>query len=417
MIVILGAGPAGIGAALSLGPDAVVLERARDAAGLAGTIPFEGAIFDTGGHSFHTPHAGVRDLVFGALDMFEQTRQARCWHGGRLIDYPFQAHVDQIADPAIAAECARGLAAPGDGATPPHFEAYLTRRFGDGVARHFLLPYNRKLWGADLSRLAVGWTAERIAAPAATRDGAGNGRRQPLGKDTVVAYPAQGGFGEIFLALARRIPHLRFDRQIAWIDPIRRALKTVRGETLEWHRLVSTLALPDLASLLTTRPAWLLPELRRLEAIALALVMVVVDGPVGTPVQRVYSADVNCPAHKLVINHNSSPALRARPRHGIQAEVSLAGGEPADLEARVVASLAEIGLIRDPGGVHAIHVVRIPRGYPVPTHDRDAIVGRASAWLEAHGIHTAGRFGEWAYINSDEALHRGLTLGRRLRGE
>jgi len=414
--VILGAGPAGIGAALALGADAVVLERAREAAGLSGTIPFEGAVFDAGGHSFHTPHPEVRDLVFGALGMFEQTRQARCWYGGRLIDYPFQAHVDQIVDPAIAAECARGLAGAADGSTAPHFEAYLTRRFGDGVARHFLLPYNRKLWGADLSRLGVGWTAERIAAPAAGGEAPANGRRQPLRKDTVVAYPADGGFGEIFTALARRIPALRFGQTIDWIDPVHRELKTRDGGTLRWDRLVSTLALPDLAGLLTARPAWLLPELQRLEAIGLALVMAVVGHPVDTAVQRVYCADVDCPAHKLVINHNSSPALRARPRHGIQAEVSLAGGgPPADLEARVVASLAKIGLIREARDVIATRVMRIARGYPVPTHDRDAIVARAAAWLEAHGIHSVGRFGEWAYINSDEALHRGLTLGRRLR--
>ena len=52
----------------------------------------------------------------------------------------------------------------------------------------------------------------------------------------------------------------------------------------------------------------------------------------------------------------------------------------------------------------------LPLGYPVPTHARPAIVARAKAWLGARGIHTLGRFGEWDYINADEALHRGLAL-------
>jgi hypothetical protein len=42
------------------------------------------------------------------------------------------------------------------------------------------------------------------------------------------------------------------------------------------------------------------------------------------------------------------------------------------------------------------------------------IVAEVKAWLEAHDIYTLGRFGEWAYINSDEALARGLALGSRL---
>ena len=41
--------------------------------------------------------------------------------------------------------------------------------------------------------------------------------------------------------------------------------------------------------------------------------------------------------------------------------------------------------------------------------------GQLQSWLAERGIFTIGRFGEWAYINSDESLHRGLALGKRLR--
>jgi hypothetical protein len=39
------------------------------------------------------------------------------------------------------------------------------------------------------------------------------------------------------------------------------------------------------------------------------------------------------------------------------------------------------------------------------------------AWMAARGIALAGRFAEWAYVNSDEALSRGLRLGQSLRGD
>jgi hypothetical protein len=51
----------------------------------------------------------------------------------------------------------------------------------------------------------------------------------------------------------------------------------------------------------------------------------------------------------------------------------------------------------------------------VPTRDREGIISRLKGWLEGVGITTVGRFAEWAYINSDEAMHRGWVTGSALR--
>jgi hypothetical protein len=140
--------------------------------------------------------------------------------------------------------------------------------------------------------------------------------------------------------------------------------------------------------------------------------MVALDGPLGTTRQRVYVADDTLPGHKIVLNANSSTWLASRPRSGIQVEVSGASvarvGADRVLE-RVVDGLVACGLVDDRRRIAASRVVTLPLGYPVPTHERPAIVARAKAWLGAHGIHTLGRFGEWDYVNADEALHRGLA--------
>src|SRR5437762_14098110 len=78
-ILISGAGPAGIGAGIALGDQAVVLDNCPDLGGLCRTIVLDGAVFDWGGHSFHTPHAAIRDLAFRSLEMSEQPREARCY--------------------------------------------------------------------------------------------------------------------------------------------------------------------------------------------------------------------------------------------------------------------------------------------------------------------------------------------------
>ena len=58
-VVVIGAGPAGIGAGLTLKGECTVLERTASIGGLAATEVIDGAVFDFGGHSFHTPHQKV----------------------------------------------------------------------------------------------------------------------------------------------------------------------------------------------------------------------------------------------------------------------------------------------------------------------------------------------------------------------
>jgi hypothetical protein len=64
--------------------------------------------------------------------------------------------------------------------------------------------------------------------------------------------------------------------------------------------------------------------------------------------------------------------------------------------------------------VRHLEVREVKFGYPIPTANRTEIVREVRDWLESVGIYSEGRFGEWAYINSDEALHRGMTRGRYL---
>ena len=83
-----------------------------------------------------------------------------------------------------------------------------------------------------------------------------------------------------------------------------------------------------------------------------------------------------------------------------------------DLDTWVVESLQEMKLIKGLAEVRMTKVINVKFAYPVPTFSRDAIITRIKTWLRERDIYTVGRFGEWAYINSDEAIHRGMVLGR-----
>jgi len=282
-------------------------------------------------------------------------------------------------------------------------------------------PYNRKLWGADLTRLGTDWVAERVAAPLG--DGecwlSKNGRRVPLPKDAVIAYPAKDGYGEIFQALTRKVADLRVGQCVTSINPQTSTLRTTTGETASWCRLISTLSLPALLRLIPNVPAEINSAVSALEALPITLVMSVLDGRLETLRQRIYCPDANIIGHKIVFSHNSSNWLRALPRHGIQVELSelspfSGNNNITALVNAVVAGLLRMGVIPSADYIRCTKVLRIPLGYPVQTHSRSKVVALAQDWLSEHRIYTVGRFGEWAYINSDEALYRGHCLGMKL---
>lgn len=254
--LILGAGPTGLAAAIALGPRALVLEARPELGGLTASVTLDGAVFDLGGHSFHTPHPEIRELVFGALPMFEQRRDARCYFDGDLIPYPFQKNFKGLRAAPVVAECEAGLASAGVAGGANNFQEFLERRFGAGIAKHYLLPLNRKQWGA-LDRLAVNWVSERVAAPKGEGEqfARTGGQRTPLQSDTLVAYPARGGFDEIARALARRVSNIRFGHKTTHIDPTRRELTTADGKTFSWRRLISTIPLPELVRITANVPA------------------------------------------------------------------------------------------------------------------------------------------------------------------
>ncbi len=421
--LIIGAGPAGLSLAYHLQGDTLILEKEDEVGGLCRSIEYGGGVFDIGGHSFHTPHPEVDALVRKLMgdDWFVQKRDARVFTHGVLIPYPFQKHFEQVPDPAVVEACRTGLAEAGNAATAEDFEEYIVRRFGHGIAEHFMLPYNRKLWARDLKGISCEWTSERVAAPKGATEhfDTRGGKRMPLQPDTFVGYPATGGYVEIYKRFVPYIPALELKQEVVAIDPIRRTATTATGEVFSWDRLVSTMPLPVLLHMIEGIPDDLVAAADRLEYMSLDLLLLLVGRRLPHAPQRIYVADPDVPPHKIAFNHHSSDDLRARPVHAIMAEISYSPNKPlaeADrLERDTIAFLVSLGILDSPRDVIWTHHLDVHYAYPVYTHDRPAILRRIKDELRRLGIFTLGRFGEWEYVNSDRCIKMGMDLAAELR--
>ncbi len=422
--LILGAGPSGIAAALVLGDSAKIIDKNNFIGGQSASLQIGEAVFDIGGHSFHTPHPFVRDLVYNSLDMFEQKRNAYCFADNTLIPYPFQKHFRKLNNNQIVTECANGLdAISGKNLPiPENFKEFIVQRFGEGISKHFMLPYNEKLWARDLTKLDAHWVGERVAAPEGIKEkfDLTGGKRKPLQDDTKVAYPAKGGFGEIYKALAKKIKNIELGVEVIAIDSKSKIVYTKDNKQLEYDNLISTIPLNELYNLLQYKNDTITKEVNKLDYMSLKSIMVAVNHPVDTEIQRIYSADDDNPAHKTAINHNSSDWLRQRKHHGIMGEVAYSDFKDMkrnDLTAWFLDGLIKTNIIKTLDEVLDTKIVDIKYAYPVPLHNRLEIVEMSKNHLREMDIHSVGRFGEWAYINSDEAMARGMILGEQIAGK
>lgn len=422
--LIVGGGPSGLSVAYALQGDTTVLEKESDVGGLCRSIEHDGGVFDIGGHSFHTPHPEVRALVEEFVDggLYYQTRDARVYSHGTLIPYPFQRHFDQLPDPNVVKKCAEGLNAvqPGAAASAKDFEEYITLKFGAGIAEAFMLPYNRKLWARDIRQISCEWTSERVAAPKGESENFDirGGKRKPLQPDTLVGYPRKGGYAEIYRSFVPHVPAVEVNSEIVHIDRTRRTAVTRDGRRYRWEFLVSTIPLPILVRLIEGVPVQIVRMADRLEYMSLRVELLLAGRRLETPIQRIYCADPEIPAHKMALNHNSSESLQGRDRHAIMAEVSISPEKSVEVEKiapRTIEFLCDLGILDSPEDVIWTGHVDVKFAYPVYTHDRPELVGAIKEWLGRHDIHTLGRFGDWEYINSDKCVHKGLQLGRQLR--
>ena len=201
-------------------------------------------------------------------------------------------------------DCRRMLPASGAAVSAENFEDWIVQRFGAGVAQHFMLPYNRKLWARDLRRMSCEWVGERIADGDGDRPPADARTRRPLQSQSEVGYPAEGGFAG---DLQGDGAPLRPDRIRSGAQPDR------SGGADRAHRRRKGVAVAA-AGLHHARPGAAAGDRRlspgpdrRGRPAGVRLAQGPADpggpGPEGSAAARLRAADPATPPHKVAFNH------------------------------------------------------------------------------------------------------------------
>jgi protoporphyrinogen oxidase len=350
-------------------------------------------------------------------------RESWIWMFDRWVPYPLQNNIRYLpAD--VLLECLDGLvdAQRLDARQAGTFSDWVDAAFGAGIARHFMRPYNFKVWAHPLQMMAKGWIAERVSLIDLKRVLANVVlERDELswGPNNTFKYPLHGGTGGLY---DRFVPyvrdHLQLQREVVEIDVAARRIRFKDGGDDSYDALLSAMPIPELLRVLRPTPEGLVEAAARGLHHSHGLVVGVgVAKPSTTSKCWTYFPESSSPFYRVTFLSNYSPNIAPEGHTLFLTETSYSDYKPEDRRTivdRVVNGLIATKLLEphDRERIVATYSQEVDYFYPVPTLTRDRALAEIQPFLMSHDIYSRGRFGAWRYevSNMDHSVMQGVEV-------
>jgi len=433
-VVILGAGPAGLGAAWRLALRGVaritVLEAADRVGGNAGSFDLDGFRADYGSHRLHPatePHIlhDLKELL--GDDLFDRPRHGRIHLGGRWIHFPLKPLDLLLRLPkpfafGVATDMARKLLPRGSSGTET-FATVLERGLGRTICREFYFPYARKLWGLEPEELAVTQAKRRVSGSSLGKMVRKIASQIPGLKPPGFGrfYYPRRGYGQICERIAQAAQaagaELRLGARVTGVEREGNRLTAVHFEQggaeqrlaadMVWSTLPITLLVRGLRP---EAPADVLAAASGLEYRAMILTYIVLGQDKFSEYDAHYFPEEHIALSRMSEPKNYTGINEPRGRTLLWSELPCAFGDrtwqmsDAELGQLMLRSLEQCG-IPAAGPLLRVETRRLRQAYPIYRRGYEEKFETMDAFLDSlEGLVNYGRQGLFAHDNTHHAL-------------
>jgi protoporphyrinogen oxidase len=439
-VVIIGAGPTGLGAAYrlhELGYENWILYEKSDYVGghASSHVDERGFVWDEGGHVIfsHYPYFDrLIDQVLGE-EVHKRIRESWIIKGESWVPYPFQSNLRYLPKD-VQVRCLLGAAkaaANGDARAAGNLRDWILGTFGEGIAEAFMFPYNSKVWTTPLEQMSKSWIADRVAVLDFKRllENVLYERDDVAwGPNSKFKFPLHGGTGEIYRRIAAYFTKkIQTRKQLAEVDVERRRVSFADGTGDSYDVLISTAPLDLLTKMLRPVDNRLLDASQGLAHNNLLVVGLGLKKKIETSKCWIYFTDPEMPCYRATHFSNYSPFNvpngDAEHYSSIMCEMSFRVGESPDPQRvldQVTAELIRTKVLEesDRGRVVSRYHRTVGYSYPIPTLGRDRALAVLQPALLEKGIYSRGRFGAWRYEigNMDHSVLMGVEAVNHIVG-
>ncbi len=169
--IIIGAGPAGLTAALELLEKTdiipVIYEETDMVGGISRTVDYKGNKIDLGGHRFFSKFDKIVERWMNIEpEILTRNRVSRIYFLGKFFDYPISLNLKTLSNLGIFRVFKIGFSYLKVRIFPikneKNLEDFFINRFGEELYNTFFKDYTEKVWGVSCKEIDASWGAQRI---------------------------------------------------------------------------------------------------------------------------------------------------------------------------------------------------------------------------------------------------------------
>lgn len=415
-VIILGAGLAGLSAAWHLqkkGIECIIFEKEKEAGGLCRSKNINGFTFDYSGHLLHFKHKWTFNFVKDLLgnNLARHKRNSWVYSHNRYIRYPFQANFFRLPA-SVAKECLAGFVQASKNnhcKKSGNFLGWINQTFGEGIARHFMIPYNTKFWTVSPDKLTCEWLDGFVPVPSLSQiiDRTIRESEEQIGYNAYFWYPKKGGIGQLALALAGQIKHIYPMCPVTEIDLDKKKIRINGGCKERFDYLISTVPLPELPHIIKEIPKPLPPLFKKLKWNSIFNLNLGIKNNDNLRRHWIYFPQKELSFFRIGFPHNISDCLTPQDKNSLYIEVTYSKEMPIDknkIAIRIKEDLKKIGILRNEKDICCQDINDIKYSYPIYDTNYSFLRNKILSFLLKNDIVSCGRYGGWRYISIEGAI-------------
>jgi protoporphyrinogen oxidase len=427
-VLIIGGGLAGLSAAFHLKKTKnVLIERETTPGGTARSFRIKGFTFDFTGHLLHLHTPYTKKLITRLLNnnFFSCVRSAWIYSHNTYTPYPFQANTHGLPD-RVVKECVLGFI---EAQSKPKkkisdyskkdFKSWCLETFGTGISKHFMIPYNEKLYQVPAAKMSTDWCGPFVPTPKLgdVVKGALAQQDKRFGYNTTFLYPKKGGIEELAKAFARRLPGVHLGTGLAQLDWKKKEATLSTGEKINYRNAISTIPLPELLKRMPSLPTPVKNAHKKLKGVSILCLNLGVRRAKISDTSWIYFPEKKYPFYRVGFPMNFTPHVVPKGCSSMYVEVPFDVNKPYNKKkilSDVRAGLIESGILKRSDKIVVAQFLPIRYAYVIYNAERPGALNTIFSFLKKHGIQSIGRYGAWKYSFMEEAILDGKKAAEAL---